>query len=160
MDSSQILVKTGKGVEELKHRSLPQTVRALLIMVDGSTSIGNLLLKTGQIPKAEDDLIWLIREGYIQSLPPGQQIKGAAPAGPGAATAQQVSSKQALIAMSRELLGGDATKVIQRLEEVQDSRAELLAAVERCHKFIKLTIDEVKAHQFLKAGHALLAEMR
>lgn len=159
MDTSQILVKTSKGVEEIKHRSfgLSQTARALLIMADGFTSIGNLLRKTAQIPKAEENLNWLMSEGFVESVMPGADSVPASV--PAAASRSKVSGKQALIAISRELLGADAAKVIQRLEDAPDARPELLAAVERCHKFIKLTIDEGKAHHFLKACHALLAEM-
>lgn len=47
--------------------------------------------------------------------------------------------------------------MIERLKDVPESPAELQAAVERCHKFIKLTIDETKAAQFLQAGRALLS---
>lgn len=159
MDPSQVLVKTSKGVEEMKHRSfgLPQTTRALLIMADGVTPIATLLSKTAQIPKAEETLSWLMNERFVESVMPGQR-PGPASA-PAAASGSKVSGKQALIAMTRELLGADAPKVIQRLEDVHDARPDLLAAVERCHKFIKLTIDEGKAQNFLRASHALLAEM-
>jgi hypothetical protein len=156
MDTSQILVKTSKGVEEMKHRSLPQAMRALLIMVDGVTSIRNLLSKTAQVPKAEENLNWLMNEGFVESVM--SAARPDAMSVPAALSGSRVSGKQALIAMTRELLGADAAKVIQRLEDVTDSRQELLQAVDRCHKFIKLTIDENKAHQFLKTSHALLAE--
>jgi len=72
----------------------------------------------------------------------------------------QLSARDALIAMSRELLGADAPKVIERLKAAPDTPAELQAAVERCQKFIRLTIDEKKAGQFLQAGLALLIEFR
>ncbi len=72
----------------------------------------------------------------------------------------QLTPKQMLIAMSRELLGPDASKVVQRLEEAPESLAELGATIERCHKFIKLTIDEKKANQFMKTGQGLLAEFK
>jgi hypothetical protein len=161
MDTSRILVKTSKGVEEMKQRSfgLSQTIRALLIMADGATSLANLLLKTSQIPKAEENFNWLIKEGFVASVLPGQRADSASGSVPAAVSGSTIVGKQALIAMTRELLGGDAAKVIQRLEDVQDARPDLLAAVDRCHKFIKLTIDEDKAHSFLKASHALLAEM-
>jgi hypothetical protein len=161
MDNSRILVKTSKGIEEMKHRSfgLPQAIRALLIMVDGFTSLGNLLHKTAQIPKAEENLHWLMSEGFVESVMPGQPADRAPASVPVPASRSKMVGKQALIAMTRELLGGDAAKVIQRLEDAHDNRPDLLAAVERCHKLIKLTIDEGKAHHFLKAGHALLAEM-
>lgn len=155
-DPSRILVKTSKGVEEVKHRTfgLSLAQRSLLIMADGMTSIANMLTRTAQLPKAEENLTWLMSEGFVESVMPSQQHLGGSP-GAAAAAAGDMSHKQALIAISRELLGADAPKIIQRLEDVSDNPAELLAAVERCHKFIKLTIDENKAAQFLQAGRTL-----
>jgi len=157
-DPSRILVKTSKGIEEVKHRTfgLSLAQRSLLIMADGMTSIANMLTRTAQLPKAEENLSWLMSEGFVESVMPSQQH--AAGAGAPAATAGDVPNKQALIAISRELLGADAAKIIQRLEDVSDNPSELLAAVERCHKFIKLTIDENKAAQFLQAGRSLFGQ--
>lgn len=157
MDTSLILVKTSKGVEEIKSRAhgLPQTLRALLIMADGSISMSGLMSRTAAIPQAEESIEWLVREGFVESVPAANRRSAAA----GPATGQ-LTPRQMLIAMSRELLGPDASKVIQRLEEAPDALPELGAAVERCHKFIKLTIDEKKAEQFMKTGQALLAEFR
>jgi len=169
MDTTLILVKTSKGVEEIKSRSfgLPQNLRALLIMADGSISLSNLLNRTASLPQAEESIAWLLREGFVESLPAGSKrpavpASGSAPAAASAAgpATGQLTPKQMLIAMSRELLGPDAPKVIQRLEDAPDSLADLGAAIERCHKFIKLTIDENKAQQFIKAGQALLAEFK
>jgi hypothetical protein len=162
MDTSRILVKTSKGVEEVKHRSfgLPLGTRGLLIMVDGVTTIGHLLGNSAQTAKNEEALNWLINEGFVEPASSGARAAGKSAPAPPTAAGGKVSGKQELIAMTQDLLGDDAAKVIARLEDVQDSRAELLAAVDRCHKFIKLTIDEKKAGLFLKAGQAILAEIR
>lgn len=161
MDSTLILVKTTKGVEEVKNRTfgLPQNLRALLIMADGSLSLSNLLSRSAQFPTADDDIAWLVREGFVESMPAGSKRPASAAATSGPPSAA-LPPKQMLIAMAREMLGPDAAKVIQRLQDAPDSVAELVAAVERCHKFIKLTIDEKKADQFLKAGQSLLAEFK
>ena len=65
MDSTLILVKTSKGVEEIKSRSsgLSQNLRALLIMADGATSLSGLLGRTNQKQQAEEGIAWLVREG-------------------------------------------------------------------------------------------------
>ena len=163
MDSTLILVKTSKGVEEIKSRSsgLSQNLRALLIMADGATSLSGLLGRTNQKQQAEEGIAWLVREGFIESVP-GKRAPAAAPSATAAAGPDSglLTPKQMLIAMSRELLGPDAPKVIQRLQEAPESPAELGAAIERCHKFIKLTIDEKKADQFIRAGQGLLAEFK
>ena len=158
MDSTLILVKTSKGIDEVKSRAfgLPQHLRALLIMADGSTSLSALLNRTAQMPQAQDDIAWLVREGFVESVSSGSRR----PASSGGPTTGAMPPKQMLVAMTRELLGSDAPKVLQRLQEAGESVVELGAAVERCHKFIKLTIDENKAQQFLKTGQSLLAEFK
>jgi hypothetical protein len=163
MDSTLILVKTGKGIEEIKSRSfgLPQQLRALLIMADGSASLSNLLSRTAQFPNADESIAWLVREGFVEAVRSSGKGPAATPATAAAAASNgQLPPKQMLIAMTRELLGPDAPKVIQRLEEAPDAPAELGAALDRCHKFIKLTIDEKKADQFLQTGRGLLAEFK
>ncbi|MBK7501229.1 MAG: hypothetical protein IPI14_00080 [Polaromonas sp.] len=65
----------------------------------------------------------------------------------------------ALIALTREILGADAAKVLKRLDDVPDTQNELIMAADKCYKFIKLTIDENKAHQYLKASQALLSKL-
>ncbi len=163
MDSTLILVKTSKGVEEIKSRSfgLSQNLRALLIMADGATSLSGLLGRTNQSQQAEEGIAWLVREGFVESVPGKRPATAAAATAPAAGPAGgPLTPKQMLIAMSRELLGPDASQVIKRLEEAPDSLPELGAAVERCHKFIKLTIDEKKADQFIKTGQGLLAEFK
>lgn len=150
MDTSLILVKTPKGVEEIRRRSfgLPQSLRALLIMADGSISLSGLLSRTAQLPEVQEHIEWLVREGFVESVTPANLASS------------RLSARDALIALSRELLGADAPQVIERLKAGPDSPAELQAAVERCHKLIRLTIDEKKAGQFLQAGQALLLEFR
>ncbi|MFN4003171.1 MAG: hypothetical protein ACK4J1_00515 [Hylemonella sp.] len=163
MDTTQILIKTAKGIEEIKSRShgLPQHLRALLIMADGTLSISTLMSRAAQAPKAEESIAWLVREGYVQAIP-GKRAPAQAdapPAGTGAASGE-LPPRQMLLAMTRELLGPDATKVLQKLQEAPDSPTELAAAVDRCHKFIKLTLDEKKAEQFLQMARGLLHEAR
>lgn len=161
MDSTLILVKTSKGVEEIKSRAfgLSQNLRALLIMADGATSLSSLLSRNGQMPKTEESIAWLVREGFVETVPGNSKRPAPAAASAGPITGQ-LTPKQMLIAMARELLGPDAPKVLQRLDEAPESAVELAAAIERCHKFIKLTIDEKKAQQFLSAAQSLLAEFR
>lgn len=158
MDATLILVKTSKGIEEVKSRAfgLAQHLRMMLIMVDGSTSLSSLLNRTAQLPRAREDIDWLVREGFVESMPAG--AKRPAPAGTPPTSA--MPPREMLVVMTRDLLGPDASKVIQRLQEAGESVEELGAALERCHKLIKLTIDENKAQQFLKASQSLLAEFK
>jgi len=111
-----------------------------------------MLGNSAQSPKAEEDITWLMREGFMESVAKGGKQGGGAPG--------QLSPKQMLVALTRDLMGPDAPPVLQRLQDSPDSVIELLGAVERCHKFIKLTIDEKKAAQFLKAAQGLLSEIK
>jgi len=159
MDTTQILIKTTKGIEEIKSRAhgLPQHLRALLIMADGTLSISTLMSRTPQAAQAEESIAWLVREGFAQAVP---GTRTPMPAARASNLTSELPPRQMLLAMARELLGPDATRVLQRLEEAPDSPAELAAAVDRCHKFIKLTLDEKKAEQFLHMARSLLHEAR
>lgn len=160
MDSTLILVKTAKGIEEIKSRShgLPPQLRALLIMADGTLSIATLMSRAASTPKAQESIDWLLREGFVQAVPGKRTAAESVAPSTAPASPEALAPRQKLMAMTRELLGPHAPKVLQRLQEVGDSPTELAAAVDRCHKFIKLTLDEKKAEQFLLLARGLLDE--
>lgn len=162
MDSSQILVKTAKGQEEVKSRAshMPQPVRMLLIMIDGSTSLEGFRQKTAQLPHAEENLNWLVSEGFVESVTDPAVVSGFSPSVLNEHAGPTSAHKHALIELSHKLLGAHAGKVVQRLEETTDTPEELLAALDRCHKLIKLTIDESKANRFLKTGQEILGKTK
>ena len=160
MDPSQILVKTRKGQEEIKTRAsnLSQSIRTLLIMIDGATSLASFRAKTSQLPQSEENLNWLLDQGFVALAATDAPVRGFSPSAL-ASEAEPVSAhKSALIELSRQLLENQAAKVIQRLEETPDTPADLRLGLERCHKLIKLTIDEGKATSFLKAGQDILGK--
>ena len=95
-------------------------------------------------------------EVFVETVASGSP-RAAAAAGP---ATSRMGLKQMLVVLSRDLLGASAGKVVQRLDEAGDTPAELGAALDRCHKLIKLTIDEKKAEQFLQSGQALLADFK
>ena len=70
------------------------------------------------------------------------------------------SPKKALINLAQELLGAHAGAVVQRLQDTDDQHDALVQTLERCHKLIRLSIDEKKAEQFRQRGSALLASAR
>jgi hypothetical protein len=160
MDSTQILVKTRKGQDEVKTRgfNLPQPVRMLLIMIDGVTSMASFRQKTAQLPHAEENLNWLLDQGFVDSVAPDPLASGFSPSVLAAGAGSASAHKHALIELSRTLLEDQAGKVVQRLEEAPDTHEELLMALERCYKLIKLTIDEGKANRFLKTGQDILGK--
>ncbi len=157
MNGAFIYAKTRKGLEELTHRTaaVPQKVRSVLILVDGKTRCAELLQKCSFIPECQEHLEWLERNGLIEVVGP-VHAPGTPPA-PAPAPATP-SPKQALIHLAQELLGAHASVVVQRLHDSSDQHDALVQTLERCHKLIRLSIDEKKAEQFRQKGSALLAQ--
>lgn len=156
MDSAAVLVKTDKGAAELAQRSdaVPQKLRAILIMVDGKTQWGELQNRYAALPDFNEHLQWLVENGYIE------------PAGKTIATGAQAVAHQAdtfargragLIDLAQQLLGEHGKNVVQRLQDTEDTQEALTQTLERCHKLIRLSIDEGKAELFLTMGKKLLA---
>jgi hypothetical protein len=158
MDSAAVLVKTDKGIAELAQRSdaVPQKLRAILIMVDGKTSWGELLSRYAGLPEFNEHLVWLVDNGFVAvaGKQSGASVRAATDH---AAFTPSAAGRAGLIELAQHLLGAHGEKVIQRLQETEDARDALEQAVERCCKLIKLSIDESKAEQFRTLGLKLLA---
>jgi hypothetical protein len=164
MNGAVILVKTRKGLDELAHRTgtVQQKQRSLLILVDGKTRYADLIQKCSFITPCEEHLAWLLQNGFVEAVgaSPATGTGAPAPAGyapPPALTPAAASARKALLDLAQELLGPHAATVVQRLQDTEDSRDALVQTVERCHKLIRLSIDEKKAEQFRRMGMALLA---
>lgn len=163
MSGAIILGKTRKGLEELAHRTgtVPQKLRSVLILVDGKSQRADLLKKCAFIPQCDEHLEWLLQNGFVEAVQAG--LSGIAPM-PVRATVPDTpplpdadSPRTALLKMAKELLGAHAGAVVQRLQDTEDTREALAQTLERCHKLIRLSIDEKKAEQFRRLGSALLA---
>jgi len=156
---SVILVKTRKGQEELAQRSgaLSQKQRSMLILVDGKTPSSALISKCSFFSNCSDQLDWLLEQGYVELGSAAARAARAAPNGkPPVQTAGPASAREALIGLAQTLLGNHASTVVRRLQESPDNPDALRATLERCHKLIRLSIDEKKAEHFLLQGTALL----
>lgn len=154
MQRDDLPVKTDKGREEIDTRrhGLSLALRRVLIVVDGRTSIGQLLDRApfGDVARALEELE---RQGFIavggeaavrSGLPPSAQPAGR-------------STRAELVALAQALLGANAGRVVKRLEEAEDSTESLAQAVQACHKLIRLVIDEAKAEQFLQRANELIS---
>jgi hypothetical protein len=160
MDKSAILCKTRKGMDELANRTgaIPQKLRSMLILADGKTSYSDLIQKCSFLPQCIEHLDWLVQNEFISLSPvsPGQVRADAPPAAKAAPAPHTESLKTALVNLAKELLGTHAGTVVQRLQDTDDARDALTQTLERCHKLIRLSIDEKKAEQFRMRGMALL----
>ncbi len=158
MDSAAVLVKTDKGTAELAQRSdaVPQKLRAILIMVDGKTKFGDLLSRYADLPDFNEHLLWLVDNGFVQ--PEGKSGDAGAQVATSHATFTPTATGRAgLIELAQQLLGEHGKNVVQRLQDTEDEKQALVETLARCHKLIKLSIDEGKAEQFRNQGIKLLA---
>ncbi len=156
---SVILVKTRKGQDELAQRSgaLSQKQRSMLILVDGKTPSSALVSKCSFFSNCSDQLDWLLEQGYVElGSAAAKAARGALNAPPPVSAAGPASAREALIALAQTLLGNHASTVVRRLQESPDNPDALRATLERCHKLIRLSIDEKKAEHFLQQGTVLL----
>ena len=165
MNPAVIYAKTPKGLEELTHRTaaVPQKLRSVLILVDGKTRCAELVQKCSFIPQCEEHLAWLEANGYIQRAGMGASPGPVAPSAAASPSPAPMpapaarSPRLALIDLAHELLGAHAGAVVQRLQDTDDQHDALVQTLERCHKLIRLSIDEKKAEQFRQRGSVLLA---
>jgi len=145
MDRAAVLAKTARGAEEIKSRThgLPQRLRALLILIDGTSTAGDLLAKFGGIPEVEAGLQALVDQGFVE-------IRAAPPAAPAGAAAPPQTRQQAMSALTRMLhdaIGPDADVLTGRLEKAR-TRAEFVAAVERCTDTLEALAGKARAQAF------------
>lgn len=150
MDRNAVLVKTGKGAEEVKSRTfgLAARLRSVLIMVDGNSTVADYVARFGAIPDIEGSLQQLLDQGYVEAragvaaAPPAAPAASAPPAPPapqgtGApATAEPLpaTQKEAVIELSRimiDSMGPDADAFTGRLERAR-TRVEFVEMAERC----------------------------
>lgn len=182
MDKRAVLAKTAKGGEEIKSRAhgLAQKLRALLIMVDGTSTAGDLVARFGGIPDVEAGLEALVAQGFVEirggppAAPAGSvaPVTPAAPAAPATSPASAAPAvpappaaeapqtrQQAMSALTRMLhdaIGPDADLLTGRLEKAK-TRAEFIAAVERCAETLEALAGKTRAQAF-GARAAVFAE--
>ena len=70
MDQNVVLVKSGRGSREITTRKykLNPRLRAILIVIDGKTTYGELLAKFSQIDNVEKDIAALLKHGFIKAV--------------------------------------------------------------------------------------------
>lgn len=143
MGPDTVLVKTDQGRDEIESRrhGLAPGLRRALILVDGRSTVAQLIVRGGGLALMKDALEQLYREGYVAE--PGR-------VGPPADVPAAGSPRDALLALARELLGDRAARVVKKLEDSGEAPDALAATVSDCHKLIRLAIDEAKAEEFSK----------
>jgi hypothetical protein len=76
MDSGQIVIKTALGADEVKSRSrkLPQRLRTMLVMIDGSMNVAQLQAAAATLGVPSDFLDELQRQGFVAPKGAGERI--------------------------------------------------------------------------------------
>lgn len=147
IDPKTVLKKTEKGEEEIKTRKygLSMHMRAVLILVDGVSSLDKVTAKAYGMKEIESHIQTLIDEGYIVPVGSAQ----------GAITSS-AGVKEKLIGVVNEIFGDKSEKILSRFDSVADEPEALRAALSSAVKIAKLTIDEGKAQALKERGEALL----
>lgn len=153
MDRNAVLVKTGKGAEEVKSRTfgLAARLRSVLIMVDGNSTVADYVARFGAIPDIEGSLQQLLDQGYVEAragtgaaaAPPAAPAAAppSAPQGAGAAATSEPlpeTQKEAVIELSRimiDSMGPDADAFTGKLERAR-TRVEFVEAADRCARVL------------------------
>ncbi len=119
MDPDSVLAKTVKGTREIETREnkLDHRLRALLIMVNGKATAGEIAAKFSQIGNMLPMLDQLAAQGYV-ALPGAAAAPPAArpSVGPAAGLADLKRAQAELSMHLRNVLGPDADAVTARIE--------------------------------------------
>ena len=161
MNQEMVLSKTEKGKKELATRGeLTVDLRHALILVDGRSTLKELLKKGEGLPHFADSLEMLEQLGLI--VPAGANVAVLSTSLPSSLeTASQSASgdvalKPQLVLLATNLLGGRAGKIIKKIEDA-DTKEALVSAIDGCGKVIKLLIDEGKADAFVSSAKDILS---
>jgi hypothetical protein len=157
MNPGEVYTKTDKGRDEIASRryGLPQPLRFALILVDGRSTVAQLLERGAGLQSLDDSLEMLSEMGFIRRA--DMPESAAAPVVSGATGTPVGAGKRELIELANRLLREKSAKVVRKLEECEDSPATLGVAVDGCYKLIKLAIDERVAEEFLASARKIIS---
>lgn len=148
MDPRVVFSKTEKGEAEITSRTykLNHALRYVLILVDGKSSVGDILAKGAGLPRIEAALDQLAAGGFIHTLTQASQP----------VSIVKRDLKAELIALAYDMLGNQSSAVVKKLNESDDSPDALSQAVNTCKRLIKLAIDEKKADEFQRRAQEII----
>jgi hypothetical protein len=158
VELSNILVKTAKGVDEIQTRAnrLVQKKRQLLILVDGSASVDDMVARFPGLVDLRQNLQELVEEGYVGFKEPVVPAMPAAST-PTIAAAEASSFSEAARTLSRnlfDLIGPTADDFTGKLEGARD-RAGFLQATRSSVMMVESFAGKIKAEQFRQRAMAI-----
>jgi hypothetical protein len=156
MNPDTVYVKTEKGKERFEARDIPNTLRHALILVDGRSTLEELMRKGAGLENLADSFEMLEEMGLM--APVGSEAAAPAPSSATAPASGGGNAKRQLMALAISVLGDKADKVTRKIEETVDAPAALMNTIDSCGKVIRLTIDEKKATEFLVAARSIMSK--
>ncbi len=152
MRPDSVLFRTPKAEEILLSHGydISTNLRRALLVVDGKTTVAGLEQKVFWV----SDVTSALEELYAMGLVHDDVSMIDAEASQ--AGAEGRSLKVQLAAVARELLGGNAERIIKKMEEADGTPDALEQALLACKKLIKLTINEELADTFLQRGRKVI----
>jgi hypothetical protein len=169
MDPSAVYVRTRLGDEEMRTHAhdLALVQRQVLILVDGHTPLHALLQRWRTLKGLAEALGFLASHGYIaprdapaSDLPTlGEELPPpAAPAsGGGPRAADPEFIRRHLVAWFLARVPRQSERFVSKLQAAPASEDGLLAAVQSCHRLLRLTVDEALADELRDLVRHLLA---
>lgn len=158
MNPETVYVKTEKGRERFEARDIPLPLRRALILVDGRSTLRELMKKGEGLEHLEDSFGMLEEMGLMAPL--GSAAAAPRPSAPAqsasAGTPADSAVKRELVGVAIKILGDKAEKIIRKIDETADSNTALLHTIDTCGKVIRLTIDEKKADAFVVAARGIM----
>ncbi|MCU0805808.1 MAG: hypothetical protein MUF79_12090 [Burkholderiales bacterium] len=116
LDRAAVLAKTSKGLEEVKSRThgVPQKLRTLLIMVDGTATVGDVLARFPGIAEIETNLETLVAQGFLEAKGGGAAATPAPAAASAAAPAATAVPAAAAPAVALPATADEALRMLAR----------------------------------------------
>jgi len=164
MDVNAIYVKTEKGEEEIRSRAykLPQRLRVILIMVDGSTTGSGLAQKAKTLGLSEDFMEHLLEGGFVAprttESPAQSPVDAAAafvPMGVDELT-NFIAVQKFMNATVSDALGFRGLPMVLKIERAS-SRAELRALVDELTEKLNKAIGPLRATGIVDQLRGLLS---
>ena len=160
MGPNSVLSKTKKGAKEIETREnkLDHRLRALLIMVNGKATAGELGKKFEQIGDIGPLLQQLIVQGFVEAAgdaAPGAAAPGAAVGAAQGSPEQLKTTQVALCTQLRNALGPDADTITEKIEACK-SMTEVRAFINEQRDMLNEWLGKNKSAQFWAKADPLL----
>ena len=147
MDARLVFAKTAKGEQEITSRTykLNHALRYALILVDGKSTVKEILDKGAGLSNLEQALNDLAASKFIHTLQEVQSVG-----------IVKHSPKREIMELARTMFGEKSLPVIKKLRESDDAAEALVQTTNACKRLIKLTIDDTKAEDFVRRSQEII----